>query len=70
MMMHKLKVSGLLSFGLQGIDLSMEPLNVLIGPNGAGKSNLLGRTFRGRTSGNSSRRCRNSLTASWTSTVR
>lgn len=40
-MIHRLKVSGLLSFGPQGIDLPMEPLNVLIGPNGAGKSNLL-----------------------------
>ena len=41
MMIHRLKVSGLLSFGPQGIDLPMEPLNVLIGPNGSGKSNLL-----------------------------
>ena len=41
MMLHRLKVSGLLSFGPQGIDLPMEPLNVLIGPNGSGKSNLL-----------------------------
>ena len=41
MMIHRLKVAGLLSFGPQGIDLPMEPLNVLIGPNGSGKSNLL-----------------------------
>ena len=41
MMLHRLKISGLLSFGPQGIDLPMEPLNVLIGPNGSGKSNLL-----------------------------
>ena len=41
MTIHRLKVSGLLSFGPQGIDLPMEPLNILIGPNGAGKSNLL-----------------------------
>ena len=41
MMIHRLKVSGLLSFGPQGIDLPMEPLNVLSGPNGSGKSNLL-----------------------------
>ena len=41
MMIHRLKVSGLLSFGPRGIDLPMEPLNVLIGPNGSGKSNLL-----------------------------
>ena len=38
---HKLKLSGLLSFGPDGIDLPMERLNVLIGPNGSGKSNLL-----------------------------
>ena len=38
---HRLKLSGLLSFGPDGIDLPMERLNVLIGPNGSGKSNLL-----------------------------
>ena len=41
MFIHKLKATGLLSFGLRGIDLPMQPLNVLIGPNGAGKSNVL-----------------------------
>lgn len=41
MLIHKLKVAGLLSFGPDGVDLSMKPLNVLIGPNGSGKSNLL-----------------------------
>ena len=41
MFIHKLKVSGFLSFGPGGIDLPMEPLNVLIGPNGSGKSNFL-----------------------------
>ncbi len=41
MLIHRLKVSGLLSFGPQGIDLPLEPLNVLIGANGSGKSNLL-----------------------------
>lgn len=41
MLIRRLRVSGLLSFGPRGIDLAMEPLNVLIGPNGAGKSNLL-----------------------------
>ena len=40
-MLHRLKVAGLLSFGPKGVDLPMEPLNVLIGPNGSGKSNLL-----------------------------
>ena len=41
MLIRRLKVSGLLSCGPSGIDLPMEPLNVLIGPNGSGKSNLL-----------------------------
>ena len=41
MLIHRLKVAGLLSFGPEGIDLPLQPLNVLIGPNGAGKSNLL-----------------------------
>jgi predicted ATPase len=41
MLIRCLKVSGLLSFGPNGIDLPLEPLNVLIGPNGSGKSNLL-----------------------------
>jgi predicted ATPase len=36
-----LKVSGLLSFGPNGIDIPLGKLNVLIGPNGSGKSNLL-----------------------------
>ena len=41
MLIHRLKIAGLLSFGPTGIDLPMEPLNVLIGPNGSGKSNFL-----------------------------
>lgn len=41
MLIERLKVSGLLSFGPSGIDLPLERLNVLIGPNGSGKSNLL-----------------------------
>ena len=41
MPIHRLKVAGLLSFGPAGVDLPLEPLNVLIGPNGSGKSNLL-----------------------------
>ena len=41
MLIHRLKVSGLLSFGPGGVDLPLEPLNVLIGPNGSGKSNFL-----------------------------
>ena len=41
MLIRRLKVAGLLSFGPDGIDLPLESLNVLIGPNGSGKSNLL-----------------------------
>ena len=41
MLIERLRVQGLLSFGPDGIDLPLEPLNVLIGPNGSGKSNLL-----------------------------
>src|SRR5262245_39556409 len=41
MFIKHLQVSGLLSFGPDGVDVPMERLNVLIGPNGAGKSNLL-----------------------------
>ena len=41
MLIHRLKVAGFLSFGPDGIDLPMKPLNVLIGPNGSGKSNFL-----------------------------
>lgn len=41
MLIHHLKVAGLLSFGPKGIDLPLLPLNVLIGPNGSGKSNFL-----------------------------
>ena len=38
---QRIKAQNLLSFGPDGIDLDMKPLNVLIGPNGSGKSNLL-----------------------------
>ena len=41
MLIERLQVQGLLSFGPDGIDLPLESLNVLIGPNGSGKSNLL-----------------------------
>lgn len=37
----RLAVKGLLSFGADGIDLPLRPLNVLIGANGSGKSNLV-----------------------------
>ena len=41
MLIRRLKVAGLLSFGRKGVDLPLEPLNVLVGPNGSGKSNFL-----------------------------
>jgi len=37
----RLRIRGLLSFGTDGIDIELGPLNVLIGPNGSGKSNLI-----------------------------
>ena len=41
MLFRELRLSGLLSFGPDGVTLPMEPLNVFIGPNGSGKSNFL-----------------------------
>jgi predicted ATPase len=41
MMIKEIKISGLLSFGPEGVALPLKDLNVLIGPNGSGKSNLL-----------------------------
>ncbi len=41
MLLKKLKIAGLLSFGPEGMDLPLKDLNVFIGPNGSGKSNLL-----------------------------
>jgi predicted ATPase len=38
---ERLRLKNLLSFGGEGVDLALEPLNVLIGPNGSGKSNLI-----------------------------
>lgn len=40
-LIRRIRVSGLLSFGPEGIDLELKPLNVFIGPNGSGKSNLI-----------------------------
>jgi predicted ATPase len=39
--LSKLRVQNLLSFGAQGAETELRPLNVLIGPNGSGKSNLI-----------------------------
>ena len=41
MLIQNLKVTGLLSFGPEGIDLPLGNLNVLVGPNGSGKSNFI-----------------------------
>ena len=41
MLFREVRLSGLLSFGPDGVSLPMKPLNVLIGPNGSGKSNFL-----------------------------
>ena len=41
MLLKKLKVAGLLSFGPDGVDLALRSLNVFIGPNGSGKSNFM-----------------------------
>ena len=39
--LRRVAVKNLLSFGSDGIDLEMRPLNVVLGPNGSGKTNLL-----------------------------
>lgn len=41
MLLKSLHLENILSFGPDGVDLEMRPLNVLIGPNGSGKSNLI-----------------------------
>ena len=40
-LVHRLTLSNLLSFGPRKTDVQLGPLNVLIGPNGSGKSNLI-----------------------------
>lgn len=40
-MIKHIKASNILSFGPDGLDLELRPLNVLIGANGSGKSNLI-----------------------------
>ena len=41
MLVHRIKLRNLLSFGPDAQELEFKPLNVLIGPNGSGKSNLV-----------------------------
>jgi predicted ATPase len=38
---HRLRIQNLLSFGNEGLEVDLQPLNVLIGPNASGKSNLI-----------------------------
>ncbi|MCP4695528.1 MAG: AAA family ATPase [Gammaproteobacteria bacterium] len=40
-LIQKLKLQNFLSYGSQGEEIELLPLNVLIGPNGSGKSNLI-----------------------------
>lgn len=39
--LHSIKLTNFLSYGSEGVEIELEPLNVLIGPNASGKSNLL-----------------------------
>ncbi len=41
MLIHRIKLQNVLSFGPNTQELELKPLNVLIGPNGSGKSNLI-----------------------------
>jgi predicted ATPase len=40
-LIHHLKLQDFLSYGGAGVDIDLQPLNVLIGPNASGKSNLI-----------------------------
>lgn len=40
-MFNRIKLKNILSFGPDGMELELKPLNVLVGPNGSGKSNLI-----------------------------
>ncbi|HLK55777.1 MAG TPA: AAA family ATPase [Chthonomonadaceae bacterium] len=40
-LLRSLSLKNILSFGPEGVDIELQPLNVLIGPNGSGKSNFL-----------------------------
>ena len=41
MLIRRIGIENILSFGSGGMELEMAPLSVLIGPNGSGKSNLI-----------------------------
>ncbi|MGL5191983.1 MAG: AAA family ATPase [Chroococcales cyanobacterium] len=38
---HKIKLQNILSYGNEGQEIELQPLNVIIGPNASGKSNLI-----------------------------
>jgi predicted ATPase len=40
-LLQKLRLTNFLSYGPEGEEVELQPLNVLIGPNGSGKSNLI-----------------------------
>ena len=40
-LLRSLKLQNILSYGYEGIQIDLQPLNVLVGPNGSGKSNLI-----------------------------
>jgi predicted ATPase len=40
-LLRKLRLANFLSYGPEGTEIELQPLNVLIGPNGSGKSNLI-----------------------------
>jgi predicted ATPase len=39
-LLHTLRLTNFLSYGPEGVEIDLQPLNVLIGANGSGKSNL------------------------------
>ena len=41
MLIHRIRLTDVLSFGPSSQELKLGPLNVVIGPNGSGKSNLI-----------------------------
>jgi predicted ATPase len=40
-LIHRLKLTNFLSYGSEGVEIELQPLNVLIGANASGKSNLI-----------------------------
>ena len=50
-LIRSIKLTNLLSFGPDGMEIELQPLNVLIGANGSGKSNFIEslRALYGRT---------------------